>query len=239
MLRHAFKHWKEADAPYEAARVRMLMAEAAQTLGDEETAGLELRAARSTFEKLGAVLDARRATELLGEGDSGPVKRVLRTFMFTDIVGSTNLVEAIGDEAWEDLVRWHDQALREAFARHGGTEVDHAGDGFFVAFEDVNSAVECAVDVQRSLAEHRRSAGFAPQVRIGLHAAEATERAGDFGGKGVHEAARIGALAEGGEILTTVETAAVVEGRYPVSEPREVRLKGISEPARVVSLTWR
>ena len=117
--------------------------------------------------------------------------------------------------------------------------MDHSGDGFFVAFEDVNSAVECAVDVQRSLAEHRRTAGFAPQVRIGLHAAEATERSGDFGGKGVHEAARIGALAEGGEILATVETAAVVEGRYPVSEPREVRLKGISEPARIVSLTWR
>ena len=238
-LRHAFKHWKEADAPYETARVRLLIAEAAQTLGDEETAGLELRAARSTFEKLGAMLDARRASELLGDADGKPVRRVLRTFMFTDIVGSTNLVEAVGDEAWEDLVRWHDQALRECFARHAGTEVDHSGDGFFVAFQDVSSAVECAVDVQRSLAEHRRTAGFAPQVRIGLHATEATERSGDFGGKGVHEAARIGALAEGGEILATVETAAVVEGRYPVSEPREVRLKGISEPARVVSLTWR
>jgi class 3 adenylate cyclase len=154
-------------------------------------------------------------------------------------VGSTNLVEAVGDEAWEDLVRWHDQALRASFARHGGQEVDHSGDGFFVAFEDQAAAIECAVEIQRSLAEHRRTAGFAPQVRIGIHATEATERAGDFGGKGVHEAARIGAMAEGGEILATAETAAALEGRFPLSDSRQVRLKGISEPAEVVSVAWR
>jgi class 3 adenylate cyclase len=238
-LRHAFKHWREADAPYEAARVRVLIAEASRALGDEETAGLELRAARSAFEKLGAALDARRVDELLGAEAVVGGRRVVRTFMFTDIVGSTNLVEAVGDEAWEDLVRWHDQALRAAFARAGGQEVDHAGDGFFVAFEDARAAVACAVEIQLSLAEHRRTAGFAPQVRIGLHAAEATERGSDFGGKGVHEAARIGALAEGGEILATVDTAEAAGNEFSASDPREVSLKGISEPARVVTVAWR
>lgn len=237
-LRYAFKHWKDADAPYESALVRVLIAEAAAALGDRDTAVLELRAARSTFEKLGAPLDARRASELLGEEQEAG-RRVVKTFMFTDIVGSTNLVEAVGDEAWEDLVRWHDQALRACFARSGGREIDHAGDGFFVVFEDPTSAVTCAVEIQRSLAEHRRTAGFAPPVRIGVHATEATERVGDFGGRGVHEAARIGALAEGGQILASEETAGAVEGRFPVSEPREVRLKGISEAARVVSVAWR
>lgn len=236
-LRHAFKHWKEADAPYEAARVRVLVAEAAHALGDEETAGLELRAARSTFEKLGALVDARRASELLGE--EAPARRVARTFMFTDIVGSTNLVEAIGDEAWEDMVRWHDHALRACFARNDGEEVDHAGDGFFVAFEDPESAVACAMEIQRSLAQHRREAGFAPQVRIGLHATEATERAGDYGGMGVHQAARVGALAEGGEILATVGTLEAAGGGFAAGEAREVRLKGIADPVTVAAVEWK
>jgi class 3 adenylate cyclase len=238
-LRRSLRQWKEADAPYEAARARVLIAAAAKALGDDDTATLELRVARSAFEKLGAALDARHVDELMRRGAGGALRRVDRTFMFTDIVRSTNLVEAIGDEAWEDVIRWHDQALRAAFGRHGGQEVDHSGDGFFVAFEDASAAVECAVEIQRSLAEHRRTAGFAPQVRIGLHAAEATERVGDFGGRGVHQAARIGALAEGGDILATEETAAAVEGRYEASEPREVVLKGISGPVRVVSLSWR
>src|SRR5207342_2253348 len=97
-----------------------------------------------------------------------------RTFMFTDIVASTALLEAIGDEAWNDLRRWHDETLRDSVAANRGEEVDHTGDGFFVSFWDVASAVSCAREIQRRLAEHRRDHGFAPQVRIGLHAAEAT-----------------------------------------------------------------
>ena len=126
--------------------------------------------------------------------------------MFTDIVKSTNLVEAIGDEAWGDLLQWHDQTLRSLFANHGGAEIDHAGDGFFVAFEQPASAIECAVAIQRTLADHRRAHGFSPQVRIGLHTAKATRRGINYRGKGVHEAARIAALAEAGEILASQET---------------------------------
>ena len=68
-------------------------------------------------------------------GRSGPTRRVLKTFMFTDIVGSTNLVEALGDEAWETLLRWHDQTLRSTFVAHQGQEVVATGDGFFVGFD--------------------------------------------------------------------------------------------------------
>jgi class 3 adenylate cyclase len=143
----------------------------------------------------------------------------------------------MGDEAWEDLVAWHDRTLRALFAEHGGEEVDHAGDGFFVAFEDPRASAACAAAIQRSLADHRREHGFAPQVRIGLHAAEATERGGDYGGRGVHQAARVGALAEGGEILASAETAEAAA--LTTSEAREVHLKGIAEPVRVVSLDWR
>ena len=87
--------------------------------------------------------------------------------MFTDIVGSTPLVEALGDDAWQELIRWHDQTLRAIFNRHGGTEVRQTGDGFFVAFEDATEAIEAAVAVQRSLAEHRRGHGFAPKSASG------------------------------------------------------------------------
>jgi class 3 adenylate cyclase len=239
--RRGLQLWREIDAPYEAAMARVWLGLAYRASEEEETGVMELQAARTALERLGAVPDAMRVTELLGEEVAAPAagRRVARTFMFTDIVRSTNLVEAIGDEAWEDLVAWHDRTLRAVFSEHGGEEVDHAGDGFFVSFDEPRSALESAVAVQRSLAEHRRTHGFAPQVRIGIHATEATERRGDYGGKGVHEAARIGALAEGGEILATVGTIEAADGSWQASEPREVRLKGISEPARVVAVSWR
>jgi class 3 adenylate cyclase len=164
--------------------------------------------------------------------------RVKRTFMFTDIARSTVLVEALGDRAWENLIRWHDQTLRSLFQAHEGEEIHHTGDGFFVAFPTQSAALDCAVAIQRNLEEHRETQGFAPEVRIGLHASAATQIAGgDFRGKGVHEAARIAALAEGGQILASRTTA---DGSvYAVSDPRSVDLKGLSEPIEVVTVDWR
>ena len=162
-------------------------------------------------------------------------RRVEKTFMFTDIVKSTALVEAIGDEAWQSLLHWHDQTLRSLFVAFHGQEVVSTGDGFFVGFDTPDAAVDCAVAIQRTLVEHRRDHGFAPQVRIGLHASAATQAEGNFHGKGVHEAARIAALAEGGQILASRETA----GDRASSEPRSVVLKGIAQPMDVVSIEWR
>lgn len=133
--------------------------------------------------------------------------RVVKTFMFTDIVKSTNLVEVLGDEAWGALLSWHDQTLRSLFAAHRGEEVVSTGDGFFVGFDSPEAALACAVAIQRKLAEHRQTHGFAPQVRIGVHASDATQVGRNFRGKGVHEAARIAALAEAGEILASRQTA--------------------------------
>lgn len=172
----------------------------------------------------------------LREARPAEPRRVVRTFMFTDIVKSTNLVEAIGDEAWENLLHWHDEMLRGLFVAHHGEEVSSTGDGFFVGFESPDAALACAVAIQRSLAEHRRAHGFAPQVRIGVHASPATQVDNNFRGRGVHEAARIAALAEGGEILASRETAGTLPG---VSEPRMVALKGISDPVEVVAIDWR
>ena len=157
--------------------------------------------------------------------------------MFTDIVGSTNLVEALGDEAWQGVLRWHDETLRAVFAAHNGEEIVATGDGFFVGFDSPDVAVACAIAIQRRLAEQRRTQGFAPQVRIGLHASDATQVGENFPGKGVHEAARIAALGDGGEIVASKATAS--DGRFPVSEPPTVTLQGISEPMEIVSIDWR
>jgi class 3 adenylate cyclase len=239
-LKRSWQLWQEVDAPYEVARARLVLGEAFRAQGDEEAAVLELQAARAAFERLGAVIDLLRAAELLGPAPgAAPTSRVTRTFMFTDIVRSTNLVEAMGDDGWEDLLRWHDRTLRALFAEHGGEEIDHAGDGFFVAFGSAEAAADCAVAIQLTLAEHRRTHGFSPQVRIGLHAAEATRLKDDYRGKGVHVAARVGALAGGGEILATRETVPGDAGRHTVRDPREVTLKGISEPVEVVTVEWR
>ena len=244
-LRAGCRRWQELEAPYETARARMVLAAVHRATGDPETCALELAAARSAFDRLGAAIDAAQAAEVqasltaTSSGGPEPTRREARTFMFTDIVRSTQLIEAIGDEAWADLVRWHDQALRALFAAHGGEEVDHAGDGFFIAFPTAQSALQCSVAIQRALLEHRRQQGFAPQVRIGLHAA-AAERSGDaYRGKGVHVAARIAALAEAGEILASLATVEPPPLGTTLSSPRAVTLKGLSEPLDVVSLDWR
>lgn len=243
-LRESVRLWQVVESPYEVARARFLLSTAYRAMGDVEDAQLELQAARSAFEQLGALPDLRRAGEQLKEAGTvgrgaAAGKPASRTFIFTDVVKSTPLIEAIGDVAWLDVVRWHDQTLRSLFAQHGGEVVDHAGDGFFVAFEDTGAAMDCAVGIQRALAEHRRTHGFAPQVRIGLHASQAVKESGKYKGKGVHEAARVGGLAEAGEIVVSSETVAGGPKRYALSNPRTITLKGISQPVTVYSLDWR
>ena len=237
-LRRSRALWQEVNAPYEAARARLLLGEAYQAQGDRAAAELELAAARDAFDRLGAARDLQRSAELLTAGDRTQSTRSSRTFLFTDIVRSTSLIDAIGDEAWRDLVDWHDRTLRALFAEHEGEEVDHAGDGFFVAFESASSALSCGRSIQQKLAEHRRTHGFALQVRIGAHAADATQSGKRYSGKGVHEAARVAALAGGGEIVVSSSTVDGLDG-YSVSERRTVELKGIAEPVEVVTLDWR
>jgi len=242
-FREAWQLWRQADLPYEAARARMMMGVALRAGGDEDGAVLEIQAARSVFEKLGAVLDLRRTMDLLGEEiaeglpqSAAPSTRAQKTFMFTDIVSSTNLVGVMGDEAWERVLAWHDKTMRQLFMANCGEEVKQVGDGFFVAFDEASEAIECAVAIQRKLAEHRKESGFAPEVRIGLHTTQATAKAGDYAGKGVHEAARIGALAGGGEIVVSKDVVDAHKPRFPLSPFRSVELKGVDQPVAVASI---
>jgi class 3 adenylate cyclase len=238
-LRASIAGWRLVGAPYEVARVQALLGRALRALGDKDGAELELETAIGEFRRLGAQVDLqaieREEREAVAQRSDPETAR--RTFMFTDIVGSTNLAEALGDQAWEQLLRWHDDMLRGLISTGGGQLVNSTGDGFFAAFDSAKPALDCAISIQRALRDHRTAAGFAPSVRIGLHSADATRRGDDYSGKGVHVAARVGALAGSGEIVATAETAAEAAG-FETANPREVTVKGISEPLEVVTINW-
>jgi class 3 adenylate cyclase len=240
-IRSAIRMWQELDAPYEVARARVVLAAVLRDEGDAAAERLELDAAHATFERLGARLDTKRTADLLGAptGQVGAdADRPTKTFLFTDIVRSTKLVEAIGDEAWQDLIRWHDETLRSLIAQYRGEEIRHQGDGFFVAFAKASDAIECAIAIQRRLAEQRRAQGFALQVRIGMHTAPAHRRGLDYAGFGIHEAARIGSIAEGGEIVVTATTIESAGATYR-TQKRSVSLKDIPDVTEVLAVDWR
>jgi class 3 adenylate cyclase len=161
-------------------------------------------------------------------------RHVVTTIVFTDIVGSTGLVAASGDDGWVDFLLWHDVVVRRLLGDHGGREVKHLGDGFFAVFDDPAAAVACALAVVALLAEPGPGRpGVA--VRVGIHRAEVVQVGRDYVGRGVHEAARITALAAGGEVLASACTVAgVVNGS--TSEPRTVGLRGLDDGLDVVSI---
>jgi class 3 adenylate cyclase len=229
-LRAARDTWNKVGAPYETAQARVLLGLAYRCDGDEDGAREELTIAKTTLERLGAILDLQQASELLGE------TRTRRTFMFTDIVDSTKLLEVLGEEKWAKLVAWHDRTLRGMIEEAGGDVIKQTGDGYFAAFQTPTAALEAAAKIQRALDEHEP---LAPDVRIGLHTGGAFHKDDDdYTGQGVHVAARIGALAAGGEILVSRES---LDGGspFPVSEPRSAELKGFEGSVELVAVDWR
>ena len=236
-LRLAIKSWREVKAPYEVAADQVLVATGLRAAGDHDGADLELEAARKTFADLGARQDLAATERLISSAASrrGEADEVRKTFMFTDIENSTNLAGLLRSQEWEQLLAWHDETLQRLIQRHRGEVVSHTGDGFFVAFDSATDAIDSAVAIQRALAEHRQMAGFALSVRIGLHSAEATRHNDNYSGQGVHIAARVAALANGGEIVaTTSSLPAGVDSR----ERRQASLKGVETPVDVASVVW-
>jgi class 3 adenylate cyclase len=231
-LKRARQEWQGVGAPYETARARAALGIAYRRSGDEHAATGELEGALATFERLGALPDEARVKELLGRVETR------RTFLFTDIVDSTRLLDTLGDAKWRRLLARHDEVIRGAIADSGGEVVKHTGDGFFASFESGKAAVEAAVAIQRALADEI----VAPDVRIGAHSGGAfrtDSESSDYGGQGVHVASRIGAAAGPGEILVSTETLEGAGGSFRLSEPRRESLKGVETPVEVVSVGWR
>jgi predicted ATPase len=150
------------------------------------------------------------------------------TFLFTDIEGSTRLLHEHGDR-YAELLSRHRRALREAFARHGGAEVDTQGDAFFVAFARASDAIAAASDGQAALADGPIS------VRMGLHTGEPVVTDEGYVGIDVHRAARIAAAGHGGQVLLSQATCDLVVGEA-VRDLGEHRLKDLSAPERLFQL---
>ena len=158
------------------------------------------------------------------------------TFLFTDIEGSTRLLQALGDEYGEVLVA-HGHVMRTAIADQGGAGVRTEGDSFFAVFSSANAAIAAAVAAQRGLASPNWTAAVALRVRMGLHTGEGRLVGQDYVGLDVHRAARIAAAAHGGEILISHTTSTLVAGSLltgvAVRDLGEHRLKDLDRPERL------
>jgi class 3 adenylate cyclase len=148
--------------------------------------------------------------------------RVLATVLFTDIVGSTEHAAALGDHAWRELLDRHDRLTRREIDRFSGREIKTLGDGFLAAFDGPGRAVRWA----RAITQEARRIGI--EVRCGLHTGECEVRHDDLAGLAVHLGARIGGLAQPGEVLvsTTVKDL-VIGSAIEFSDRGEHHLKGV------------
>jgi YVTN family beta-propeller protein len=161
------------------------------------------------------------------------------TFLFSDIEGSTRLLQRLG-ALYGGALAEHQRLLREAFAAHGGHEIDTQGDSFFVAFRRAKDAVAAAVDAQHALADYDWPEGAEVRVRMGIHTGEPVAGEGRYVGLGVHRAARIGAAAVGGQVLVSESTRALLrDDPLPDIALRDLglhQLKDIDEPERLFEL---
>ena len=186
----------------------------------------------------------------------------VRTVLFTDLAGSTLMMQRLGDERGREVLREHERMTREVLREHGGTEVKTMGDGFMASFGSVTKAVECAIALQRAFAERNAGVGAAlapPQgaasgaptppeslhIRIGLNAGEPIEEEGpdgraDLFGATVILAARIAAMADGGEVLASDVVRGLCAGKgFLFADRGEFVAKGFEEPVRLFEVNWR
>lgn len=161
------------------------------------------------------------------------------TFLFTDVEGSTRLLEAAADR-WPALLADHDRLLRGAITGHGGTVVKTEGDGFFAAFPSAVDAVAAAAQGQRALAGHDWPDELAPLVRMGLHTGLGLLGGDDYIGLDVHRASRITATAHGGQVVLSAATAALVEHELPdgvtMRDLGRHHLRDLSQAERIFQL---
>lgn len=187
------------------------------------------------FGLLGRVADPR-----LDHPEQPIVEAATRTIVFTDIVGSTTLIDRYGDEFGIEMVRIHDDAVRSVLRRYGGREVKHTGDGLMLAFDSPTAAVRFAIDLQRELAESRGSRPDHPvNVRVGINTGEPITKGEDLFGAAVNLAARLCDRADSGGILVSDVVRGLTIGKgLQFAELERVQLKGFTEPVGACRVVW-
>ena len=158
------------------------------------------------------------------------------TLLFSDIEGSTRLLQELGRERYAETLDLHRRLLREAFERRGGYEVDSEGDAFFVAFQSATDAVAAAFEAQQALAAFEWPDGRPVRVRIGIHTGEPLAVPPKYVGLEVHRAARIMAAGHGGQVLVSETTARLVEVEPLLFDLGLHRLKDFEQPLRLYQL---
>ncbi len=162
------------------------------------------------------------------------------TLLFTDMEGSTTLTERLGDAQAHELVRVHNAIVRDALAAHGGSEVKHTGDGIMASFVATSRALECAIAIQRSLAQrNQEQPDAAVNVRIGLNAGEPVREEDDLFGTAVQLARRICDQAGPGQIVVSNVVRELVAGKgFLFADRGETALRGFEDPLRLYEVRW-
>ena len=163
------------------------------------------------------------------------------SILFSDVENSTIMTERLGDLRAAEVMGVHNRIIRDQVAKQQGFEVKAMGDGFMIAFASARRALNCAIGIQRALADYcRDNPGVPIRVRIGINMGEAIQEEGDFFGKAVILAARIGAAAKAGEILVspTVKEVTQSAGDLRFDDGREMQLKGLAGNYRVYRVKW-
>jgi class 3 adenylate cyclase len=167
------------------------------------------------------------------------VETAFRIILFTDIEGSTNLTQVLGDAQAMVVVRTHDRIVEASLAKHGGSEVKHTGDGVMASFVSVAAALRSAIDIQRRVSATGDDASSRFRVRVGLAAGEPVTERDDLFGAAVQLAARLCQRAQPGTILVSNGVQGLALGKSFVFRKRgTVRLKGFDEPVGAFELDW-
>jgi predicted ATPase/class 3 adenylate cyclase len=163
------------------------------------------------------------------------------TFLFTDIEGSTVLLRRLGDGVYAQVLADHHSIIRSGLAAHGGKEVDTQGDAFFAVFSSPKACVAAVTEIQQALESHGWPAGEHVRVRMGVHTGEAAATVTGLVGVDVHRAARVAALAYGGQVLLSETAAALVRDSLPQGAAlRDLgvhRLKDLGRPEQIFQLS--
>jgi class 3 adenylate cyclase len=163
------------------------------------------------------------------------------TLAFTDIEGSTEMMERLGEDRFFEVMSTHNRIVRDCVVEFGGDVVKSQGDGYLIAFGSASAALDFAVELQHVLARHNASEPTQPlYVRVGMHTGNIFQLDDDFLGRAVVLAARITGRARGGEILVSAACREYTRhvGRWEYGRMMELRLKGLVGSETVYALNW-
>lgn len=187
---------------------------------------------------LGGSVDAElgRMVARNGESDGG-----FRTILFTDLAGSTDLNQRLGDDGSMRVLRAHDTIVRREIEARRGQVIKHTGDGFMVAFADASSAIQAAIAIQKALSAQNQRMPEAPiRVRIGINAGEPVDDGSDLFGAAVQLARRVCDAAQAERIFAANVVRELCLGKsFAFQDLGEIPLKGFAEPVRIHEIPWR